>query len=330
MPIYSGHMPTITPEPAPFSASESHKARQMAKSFGLDAERYDRARPSYPQAMVGQIIAASPGRDVLDVGIGTGISARPFQAAGCRVTGVDVDDRMAEFARRQGFEVEVASFEEWRPGGRMFDLVIAGQAWHWVDPVAGALKAAQVLRPSGGWLCSGTCSSSQPSLRRPSPRYTGRFSPARRSSEGRPGGWPRTRARQGGRRYTGSGRVWPPRTVAVRLGAALHPGRMAGPGPDVRWPQPVPTGQAGRTAGGHRRRHRRRWRPVHDELHRRGRHRCASRCLTQTAPSSGGRRGPAGPPSARRGSQPPAAPGWHPPPPPGRRPRWRRPLQGTE
>ena len=149
MPIYSGHMPTITPEPAPFSASESHKARQMAESFGLDAKRYDRARPGYPPAMVEQVIAASPGRDVLDVGIGTGISARPFQAAGCRVTGVDVDDRMAEFARRQGFEVEVASFEEWSPGGRMFDLVIAGQAWHWVDPVAGTLKAAQVLRPSG-------------------------------------------------------------------------------------------------------------------------------------------------------------------------------------
>jgi SAM-dependent methyltransferase len=149
MPIYSGHMPTITPGPAPFSAGESHKARQMAESFGLDAERYDRARPSYPPAMVERIVAGSPGRDVLDVGIGTGISARPFQAAGCRVTGVDVDDRMAEFARRQGFEVEVATFEEWRPGRRMFDLVIAGQAWHWVDPVAGPLKAAQVLRPSG-------------------------------------------------------------------------------------------------------------------------------------------------------------------------------------
>jgi SAM-dependent methyltransferase len=149
MPIYSGHMPTITPEPAPFSASEPHKARQMAESFGLDAERYDRARPSYPSAMVEQIIAASPGRSVLDVGIGTGISARPFQAAGCRVTGVDVDGRMAEFARHQGFEVEVTSFEEWDPRGRIFDLVVAGQAWHWVDPVAGALKAAQVLRASG-------------------------------------------------------------------------------------------------------------------------------------------------------------------------------------
>ena len=28
-------------------------------------------------------------------------------------------------------------------------MVIAAQSWHWVDPVAGAVKAAQVLRPSG-------------------------------------------------------------------------------------------------------------------------------------------------------------------------------------
>jgi SAM-dependent methyltransferase len=56
---------------------------------------------------------------------------------------------MAEFARRSGFEVEVAKFEDWDPAGRTFDAVIAGQTWHWVDPVAGAAKAAQVLRPSG-------------------------------------------------------------------------------------------------------------------------------------------------------------------------------------
>jgi SAM-dependent methyltransferase len=31
----------------------------------------------------------------------------------------------------------------------MFDAVVAGQTWHWVDPVAGAAKAARVLRPRG-------------------------------------------------------------------------------------------------------------------------------------------------------------------------------------
>ncbi|WP_233358988.1 class I SAM-dependent methyltransferase [Thermomonospora amylolytica] len=121
----------------------------MAESFGADAERYDRTRPRYPEAMVERIVAASPGPEVLAVGCGTGIDARQFQAAGCRVLGVEPDARMADFARRGGVEVEVATFEDWDPAGRGFDAVIAGQAWHWVDPVAGAAKAARVLRPGG-------------------------------------------------------------------------------------------------------------------------------------------------------------------------------------
>ncbi|GII52164.1 methyltransferase type 11 [Planotetraspora thailandica] len=121
----------------------------MAESFGVDAERYDRVRPRYPGAMVERIVAASPGPDVLDVGCGTGIAARQFHAAGCNVLGVEPDERMAEFARRGGLEVEVATFEAWDPAGREFDAVIAGTPWHWVDPLAGAAKAAQVLRPGG-------------------------------------------------------------------------------------------------------------------------------------------------------------------------------------
>ncbi len=92
---------------------------------------------------------ARPGLCVLDVGCGTGIAARQFQAAGCRVLGVDPDARMAGLARRFGVDAEVARFETWDSGGRAFDAVIAGQAWHWVDPAAGAAKAAQVLRPGG-------------------------------------------------------------------------------------------------------------------------------------------------------------------------------------
>lgn len=121
----------------------------MAESFGSDPERYDRSRPRYPAALVGRIVEASPGPDVLDVGCGTGIAARQFRAAGCRVLGVDVDARMAAFARRDGLEAEVAAFESWDAGGREFDAVVAGQTWHWIDPVAGAAKAAAVLRPGG-------------------------------------------------------------------------------------------------------------------------------------------------------------------------------------
>jgi len=128
---------------------QPHQQRQVAESFGTDAERYARTRPSYPAPLVERIIEAIPGRRVLDVGCGTGIAARQFQAAGCRVLGVDPDARMAEVAGRSGVDVEVATFESWDLGGRHFDAVISAQAWHWVDPVAGAVRAAQALRPGG-------------------------------------------------------------------------------------------------------------------------------------------------------------------------------------
>jgi SAM-dependent methyltransferase len=137
------------PQPTPPARLESHRYREMAESFGIDPGRYDRTRPRYPDALVERIVAASPGPDVLDVGCGTGIAARQFQAAGCRVLGVEPDARMADFARRTGIEVEVGKFEAWDSAGRQFDAVVAGQAWHWVDPVAGAVQAAAVLRPGG-------------------------------------------------------------------------------------------------------------------------------------------------------------------------------------
>ncbi len=142
-------MTTLPPrQPGP-SPVELHRARQMAESFGTDAQRYDRARPGYPDALVARIVAGSPGRDVLDVGCGTGIAARQFQAAGCTVLGVEPDARMAEFTRARGLQVEVATFEAWEPAGRTYDALIAAQSWHWVDPLDGAEKAARVLRPYG-------------------------------------------------------------------------------------------------------------------------------------------------------------------------------------
>ena len=121
----------------------------MAESFGADPERYDQVRPSYPAQMVEVILADVPGRDVLDVGCGTGIAARLFQERQCCVTGVEPDARMADFARRQGLDVDVARFEEWDRAGRTFHVVVSGTTWHWIDPPVGAQRAAEALRPGG-------------------------------------------------------------------------------------------------------------------------------------------------------------------------------------
>lgn len=133
----------------PPGSDAAHLHRELAQSFGADAGRYDRARPGYPDALVDTIARRLTGRSILDVGIGTGISAVPFRDRGFDVLGLDPDPRMAELARAKGFAVELGRFEEWDAAGRLFDAVIAGQSWHWVDPAVGAVQAAAALRAGG-------------------------------------------------------------------------------------------------------------------------------------------------------------------------------------
>jgi SAM-dependent methyltransferase len=122
--------------------------RARAGSFGEDAAQYDRSRPGYPAALFNDLF---PGGNcpAVDVGCGTGIVARLLVERGCSVIGVEPDPRMAEVARRSGVTVEISTFEEWDSRGRTFDVLTAGQSWHWVNPTPGAKKAADVLRPGG-------------------------------------------------------------------------------------------------------------------------------------------------------------------------------------
>ena len=129
-----------------------HENRQRAEIFGDDAEQYDRSRPSYPESLIDNLLRGldgSPQLRVLDVGCGTGIAARQFAQRGCVVLGVEADERMAAVASGHGLEVEISRFESWDDRGRRFDLLTAGQSWHWVDPTEGARRAADVLEPGG-------------------------------------------------------------------------------------------------------------------------------------------------------------------------------------
>ena len=120
----------------------------MAVDFGPIAHQYDLARPIYPSHMVSDLLAEGPAA-IVDAGCGTGKAGRLFLGLGRQVVGVEPDPRMADVARANGLEVEVAPFEKWDAAGRRFDLLVSGTAWHWVDPVEGAAKAAEALRPSG-------------------------------------------------------------------------------------------------------------------------------------------------------------------------------------
>lgn len=125
-----------------------HLNRARAESFGSIAASYDRYRPSYPEALIDELVALRPAA-VLDVGCGTGKAARLLTARGLPVLGVEIDPEMAAVARNHGVTVEIGSFEKWDDADRRFDLIISAQAWHWVNPQIGAPKAARLLNAGG-------------------------------------------------------------------------------------------------------------------------------------------------------------------------------------
>lgn len=121
------------------------------------AELYDASRPSYPPAVVEELLrraGAHSGDPVLEVGAGTGKATVLFAAHGLAVVAIEPSSEMATVARRNCAaypEVRIveSDFEQWDPGGRRFPLLYSAQAWHWIDPEVGLERAHRALRPGG-------------------------------------------------------------------------------------------------------------------------------------------------------------------------------------
>ncbi len=128
---------------------------RLRQTFDSAAERYDRFRPEYPEALFDDLVALAglaPGDELLEVGCATGKATRPLAWRGYRITCIELGAELAAVARQNlsGFGVEVvrASFEEWPPP-HPFGLVYAATAWHWIDPAVRYQRAWQALRPGG-------------------------------------------------------------------------------------------------------------------------------------------------------------------------------------
>ncbi len=126
--------------------------------FARTASDYARHRAGFPVGLLDRLAAlgiARPGARVVDLGTGTGSLARLFAQRGCMVTGVDIAGPLLEQARRLDREagVEIAYVQAPAEASGLpdasFDVVCAGQCWHWFDRPAAAREVSRLLVGDG-------------------------------------------------------------------------------------------------------------------------------------------------------------------------------------
>jgi SAM-dependent methyltransferase len=119
-----------------------------AGGFGRSAAAYERGRPGYPDVAVDRLVAALPGRRVIDLGAGTGRLTRALVARGCDVTAVEPVAEMRALIEPPARAVDGVAEAIGLPDASA-DGVTVAQAFHWFDGPRALAAIHRVLRPGG-------------------------------------------------------------------------------------------------------------------------------------------------------------------------------------
>jgi SAM-dependent methyltransferase len=119
-------------------------------SFEAVADKYDAARPPYPDEVF-DALGPVDGIRVLDVGAGTGIATRALIARHANVVAIDPGRELLRRATTHTADLVavVADGAALPVRSNTVDLACFAQAWHWLDPATRVAEVARVVRSGG-------------------------------------------------------------------------------------------------------------------------------------------------------------------------------------
>jgi ubiquinone/menaquinone biosynthesis C-methylase UbiE len=127
---------------------------EAERGFARAATDDERARPSYPAALVDAFVAdlgVGPGATVLDLAAGTGKLTRLLVATGADLVAVEpIAEMRDQFAAvLPDVDIVEGTAESLPLDDASVDVVTVAQAFHWFDPGPALDELARVLRPGG-------------------------------------------------------------------------------------------------------------------------------------------------------------------------------------
>jgi len=130
----------------------------MDIQFGKTARDYATHRQGFPESFFDGLMEqkiVNAGDRLLDIGTGTGTIARGFSRRGCDVVGLDPSAELLQQAKilAQAEACDPVFVEGRAEATKLnpasFDVVTAGQCWHWFNSAKTAQEVKRLLRPDG-------------------------------------------------------------------------------------------------------------------------------------------------------------------------------------
>lgn len=126
-------------------------------TFNEVVPEYERMRPTYVSGLFEDVIRFSgldDRKNALEIGIGTGQATLPFLKTGCKVSAIELGDKMAafvkvKFSEYENFTVINEDFESFPLNANSYDLIYSASAFQWITPEIGFPKVYQLLKSGG-------------------------------------------------------------------------------------------------------------------------------------------------------------------------------------
>ena len=130
---------------------------ELRKIFDTSPEQFDRFRPRYSRELFDDLIEYAqigPGKDVLEIGPGTGQATDPVLATGCAYNAIELGEHLCakmveKYGRLSNFRIVHDDFITHDFGQQRFDLIYSAATIQWIQEDVAFSKTFELLKPGG-------------------------------------------------------------------------------------------------------------------------------------------------------------------------------------